>query len=133
MAYKRPPTAMKKTTIVMLFVAMFGLFTTSCSKDDDELVSLEGCRFVSYGWSSSTLGSLAGYTPYYVYYFTSNRTFEYTERKNSQYGEIITSEYGTYTIDYPTITLKKGSSEEKGFFVGKSTFHIGLREYINRQ
>lgn len=35
MAYKRPPTAMKKTTIVMLFVAVLGLSITSCSKDDD--------------------------------------------------------------------------------------------------
>ena len=35
MAYKLPPTAMKKTTIVMLFVAVLGLSITSCSKDDD--------------------------------------------------------------------------------------------------
>ena len=133
MAYKFPPTAMKNTMFVMLFAAVLGLSITSCSKDDDELVSLEGCRFVSYGWSSSILGSLVSYTPYYVYYFTSNKTFEYTERKNSQYGEIISSEYGTYTIDYPTITFKKGGSEEKGYFVGKSTFKIGLREFINRQ
>ena len=35
MAYKFPPTAMKKTTIVTLFVAVLGLSITSCSKDDD--------------------------------------------------------------------------------------------------
>lgn len=34
MAYKFPPTAMKKTTFVMLFVAVCGLLVTSCSKDE---------------------------------------------------------------------------------------------------
>ena len=36
MAYKRPPTTMKKVTHVMILLAMLSLCLTSCSKDDDD-------------------------------------------------------------------------------------------------
>ena len=39
MAYKHSTNAMKKLTFMMLLAAIFTLCVTSCSKDDDDILS----------------------------------------------------------------------------------------------
>jgi len=122
---------------MMFILAMLSLCVTSCSKDDEgAAISLVGKRFVAQGetYTYTIWGTTYNYTPYYMYRFTSERSYEYTVRENSANGKIRSTEYGTYTLDYPKITLKESSSENSwtGHFVDQSTLRIGLYEYVQQ-
>jgi len=66
-----------------------------------------------------------------MYRFTSAYSYEYSVRENSAYGMIRSTEFGSYTLNYPNITLKRTSTGETttGSFVDKNTLRIGLYEY----
>ena len=119
----------------MLLMAMLSLCATSCSKDEeDSTVSLVGKKFVSKGETYTFIiwGTPYTYTPYDMYRFTSDHSYEYTSRENSVNGKILSTEYGTYVLDYPKITFKESSSENSrsGTFVDHSTIRIGLYDYV---
>jgi len=125
---------MKKNLFLLLMFAFFSACVISCSKDDsDEKITLTGKSFVAQG---STLtytlwGTTYNYTPFYMYRFTSASSYEYSVRENGPYGRISSTEFGSYTLNYPNITLKKASTGETttGSFVDKNTLRIGLYEY----
>jgi heat shock protein HslJ len=111
MAYKRPPTAMKKVTHVMILLAMLSLCLTSCSKDDDDdfAYSMEQL----YGkWKATELkvdGRWYDVTKYPYTRFGMNITFY---ESGTFYGSgYLGNGSGTYKVNGKTITTYVSGKE----------------------
>lgn len=101
-----------KMFAVLAFV-MLGMMLASCggSDDDESGVSLAGKTYAAYAYKSDVDGS----DVYWVFKFTSDKEFEFTTRYGNSKGKIISTETGTYTLNYPTLTC----ITEVGIIVGQ--------------
>jgi hypothetical protein len=119
---------MKKT---ILFFAIISFLFTGCSKDeDDEVFSVVGKTYAAYAYLGGGGSAGAFYDVYWVYKFISDNEVERTERKVSPTGEIRTIENCTYVLNYPDLTITRGSSINTATFVDQNTFRIETGLYI---
>jgi hypothetical protein len=111
MAYKRPPTTMKKVTHVMILLAMLSLCLTSCSKDDDDVFAYPMEQL--YGkWKATELkvdGRWYDVTKYPYTRFGMNITFY---ENGTFYGSgYLGNGSGTYKVNGKTITTYVSGKE----------------------
>jgi len=111
MAYKRPPTTMKKVTHVMILLAMLSLCLTSCSKDDDDDFAYPMEQL--YGkWKATELkvdGRWYDVTKYPYTRFGMNITFY---ESGTFYGSgYLGNGSGTYKVNGKTITTYVSGKE----------------------
>jgi hypothetical protein len=111
MAYKRPPTTMKKVTHVMILLAMLSLCLTSCSKDDDDDFAYPMEQL--YGkWKATELkvdGRWYDVTKYPYTRFGMNITFY---ENGTFYGSgYLGNGSGTYKVNGKTITTYVSGKE----------------------
>ena len=118
-------------TLMMILSAGF----TSCGDDEDEF-SLVGKTYAACVThiDSGYFGGFYydGYDMYWVYKFTSETQCELSTREDSPTGGIIGNiEKGTYTLDYPTITISiEGYNVMKGTFVDNKTIRYETKERV---
>lgn len=101
----------------------------------NEAYSLIGNSYASFDFTVPKMDmgygiSIGGYDVYEVYRFTSLTTVERTLRKDDPKGEISSIDNDTYTLNYPTITIK--TSEGKvttGTVIDPTVIRIGKKEY----
>ena len=131
-----------ESMLTLIMVAFLSIGLVSCSKDNDEdNFSLVGSTYAAFAYHMDATEFAGfhydGYDAYWVYRFISPTQCEAQTREGSPTGRIIGDiTTCTYTLDYPTITIKQGNATFIGTFLDKNTFRTqvsgGTMEYIKQ-
>ncbi len=108
------------------------LGVVSCKKEEEKEkpFSLVGKSYSAYAYRGGGFFNDDYYDVYRVYRFVSETEVEKTARKSNPKGGIIGDiDNYTYTLDYPTITIKYDNGvKREGKFIDKKNFRFEYKD-----